>query len=60
MGIYIEGIDMPKDDELLCIDIYPDGKVCINLDLNNKQVATAVNTITDILSALINAESEDK
>lgn len=41
MGIYIN-MEMPKDGELLCINIYPDGEVCINLDLDCKQVATAV------------------
>lgn len=33
---------MPKNEEMLCINIYPDGKVCINLDLDCKQIATAV------------------
>ena len=41
MGIYIKGMEMPKDDEILCIDIHPDGKVCIDLDLRCKQVASA-------------------
>ena len=35
-------MEMPTDGELLCINIYPDGKVSINLDLNCKQVATAI------------------
>lgn len=43
MGVYIKGMDMPKDGEMLCINIYPDGKVCINLDLDCKQIATAVH-----------------
>ena len=43
MGIYIKDMDMPKDGEMLCINIYPDGKVCINLDLECKQIATAVS-----------------
>ena len=35
---------MPKDGELLCINIHPDGKVCINLDLSCKNVVgTAVS-----------------
>lgn len=43
MGVYIKGMEMPTADyELLCINIYPDGKVCINLDLDCKQVATAI------------------
>lgn len=41
MSVYIKGMEMPTDGELLCINIYPDGKVIINLDLNCKQVATA-------------------
>jgi hypothetical protein len=35
-------MEMPTDGEFLCINVYPDGKVCINLDLDCKQVATAV------------------
>ena len=42
MSILIKGIDMPKDGELLCIVVNPDGKVYIDLDLECKQVATAV------------------
>ena len=42
MGIYIHGVEMPKDGEMLCINIYPDGKVCIDLDLECTQIATAV------------------
>jgi len=41
-GIYITGIEMPTNSELLCINIYPDGKVCIDLDLHCQQVATAI------------------
>ena len=41
MSILISGIDMPKDNELLCINIYPGGKVCINLDLECKPIASA-------------------
>ena len=40
--IVIDGFDMPKgEDSRLCIDIYPSGKVCIDLDLELKQIATA-------------------
>ena len=40
--IIIDGLDMPKgEDSRLCIDIYPSGKVCIDLDLELKQIATA-------------------
>ncbi len=42
MSILIKGMEMPKDGEMLCINIYPDGKVCIDLDLKCKQIATAV------------------
>lgn len=42
MSVLIKGMEMPKDGELLCINIYPDGKVCVNLDLDCKQIATAV------------------
>lgn len=42
MSILIKGMKMPKDDEILYIDIYPDGKVCIDMDLRCKQVASAV------------------
>ena len=40
--ILIKGMEMPKDGEMLCVNIYPDGKVCINLDLECKRIATAV------------------
>lgn len=42
MSILIRGMEMPKDGELLCIDIHPDGKVCINLDLSCEKVGTAI------------------
>ena len=42
MSILIKGMEMPTNGELLCINIYPDGKVCIDLDLECKQIATAV------------------
>lgn len=42
MNILIKGIEMPKTGELLCLDILPDGKVYIHLDLENKPIATAV------------------
>ena len=42
MGVYISGIEMPKSEEILCVNIHPDGKVCINLDLKCTQIATAV------------------
>lgn len=42
MSIYIKGMEMPREGELLCINIHPDGKVCINLDLSCTKVGTAV------------------
>ena len=42
MSILIKGLDMPTDGELLCINIHPDGKVCINLDLECEKVGEAV------------------
>lgn len=41
MAIYISGIDMPKEDEMLFLNVYPDGKVTVNLDLKCTQIATA-------------------
>ncbi len=41
-GVYIRGLQMPKDGEIVCIDIHPDGKVSINLDLKCRQIATAI------------------
>lgn len=41
-SIYIRGMEMPKDGEILCIDIYPDGKVSYHLDLKSREIATAI------------------
>lgn len=41
MAIYISGIDMPKEDEMLFLNVYPDGKVTVNLDLKCMPIATA-------------------
>ena len=41
MGLYIKGIEMPTNDEMLYIKIYPNGKVAIDMDLECKQIATA-------------------
>lgn len=60
MGIYIKGMEMPKDGELLCINIYPDGKVCINLDLKCKQIATAVPIPSQTRGDSIRAKSDEK
>ena len=42
MSVLIKGMEMPKDGELLCINIHPDGKVCINLDLKCEKVGEAI------------------
>lgn len=43
MGIYIKGIDMPKNgDELLSIHIYPSGKVTRQFDDKCNQIAKAM------------------
>lgn len=45
MSILIKGLKMPKEDELLCIRIYPSGKVTVDMDLQCKQVAEAVEVL---------------
>lgn len=45
MSILIKGMKMPKEDELLCIRIYPSGKVTIDMDLHCKWVAEAVEVL---------------
>lgn len=46
MSLLIKGLKMPKkEDELLCIRIYPSGKVTIDMDLQCKQVAEAVEVL---------------
>ena len=42
MSILIRGMEMPKEEELLCLRIYPNGKVSIDMDIACKQIATAV------------------
>lgn len=65
MSIVLRGVEMPKDEEILCVNIYPDGKVCINLDLECKRIATAVHVPShrrlvdaDVLSLDINARED--
>lgn len=41
MSLLIKGLKMPRGEGMLCINIYPDGKVCINHDLKCKRIATA-------------------
>ena len=43
MSILIKGMEMPRNDEMLFLKIYPDGKVAIDGDLECKQIATAVS-----------------
>ena len=43
MSILIKGLDMPKDRDILYIDIYSNGKVAHDLDLECKQIATAIS-----------------
>ena len=42
MSILIKGLEMPEGNEMLCINIYPDGRVCIDMDLHCKPIAQAV------------------
>ena len=42
MGIYIKSMEMPTGDEMLCINIFPDGKVTSHFDLRCMSVAKAV------------------
>lgn len=47
MSLFIKGMKMPKNgDELLSIDIWPSGKVSINLDPMCKEVGTAIEVST--------------
>ena len=39
--IVIRGMEMPKSGGILCINIFPDGKVTRQLDLSCEQIATA-------------------
>lgn len=40
--IMIRGMELPKSGGILCINIFPDGKVTRQLDLSCEQIATAV------------------
>lgn len=42
-GIYIQGMKMPKDGELIGIMIHPDGKVNYSFDWKSLRIATAVS-----------------
>lgn len=41
VSLLIKGLNIPKEDELLCIKIYPSGKVTFDMDLQCKQIAEA-------------------
>ena len=41
MSILIKGMKMPTKGGILCINIYPDGKVTHDLDLKCRKIATA-------------------
>ena len=41
-GIYIKGLEMPKDGEILCIQIMPSGKVSPALDIKCREIARAL------------------
>lgn len=41
MSILIKGMEMPEDGGLLCIKIYPNGKVAFDMDLKSRQIAEA-------------------
>lgn len=40
-GVYIEGIKMPVGEELLCLNIFPDGKVTNHFKLRCDGIARA-------------------
>ena len=40
--ILIRGLEMPREDDLLCLNIHPNGDVTINLDLKCIPIARAV------------------
>jgi len=44
MGIYVKGVDMPKENEVLQIRIYDDGKVSRVYDIKCQQIGTAIET----------------
>ena len=43
MSVLIKGMEMPTGDEMLCINIFPDGKVTSHFDLRCMPVAKAVS-----------------
>ena len=49
MGIYIQGVDIPKQNELLQIRIYDDGKVSRIYDIKCQQIGTAIETPNELV-----------
>ena len=59
MSIIIKGMKMPKHDgEILCIEIYPDGTVCMDMDLQCRKIAEAKELPPH--GRLIDAEEEEE
>lgn len=52
MGIYVNGIDMPKQNEILQIRIYGDGKVSRVYDIKCQQIGTAIETTNEAPTAI--------
>lgn len=48
MGIYINDIDMPKENEILQIRIYDDGKISRVYDIECQQIGTAIETPNEL------------
>ena len=55
MGIYIKGMEMPKENELIEVRIYPNGKVSMVYDLKCEQIATATE-VSEPHGRLIDAD----
>lgn len=49
MGIYVKGVDMPKENEILQIRIYDDGKVSRVYDIECQQIGTAIETTNELI-----------
>lgn len=49
MGVYIQGVNMPKQDELLQVRIYGDGKVSRVYDIECQQIGTAIETPNELV-----------
>ena len=42
-GIYIKGMEMPQEGEMVCIEIFASGTVMRHYDLTNRKIATAIS-----------------